>query len=451
MPADIIPLPLPEDEKPAREPSPRDEARYYLQAALGTGVRGALRDTIQAALELATAPRRRELVELQYEALKPGQKLVDPNRPGFLARANRNGVRLIYRHNDPATGKRSEAHIGYLGAISLAEARETWKELRANRMAGAVVAAPSGPAAPTVPTIEELCRRFLDEYSSKVKRSWKTDQRLLEKHVIPEYGDMPADRFTHDVAAQLFASMSDTPREVQKVRACLHTLFNVAVGRTKKLTLAETWLPRDFVNPVTNVQVAAHKPAYYNPSKGEIRSYAAALRAGGIRPDVRDALELQLLCASRIAEVGGMEWSELDLEHGEWRLPAARSKNGDEHLVILSGRARNILERRRSFTEPDTQFVFPIPTHPGQPMRPATAQNLLAKKRKALGVSAAFTTHSVRHAFMSWAGETGYPLEVRNRCTAHKMSGGIDARYNHAELNKPASALWQAWADWLHG
>ena len=35
------------------------------------------------------------------------------------------------------------------------------------------------------------------------------------------------------------------------------------------------------------------------------------------------------------AEIGGMAWSEIDLERGVWTLPAARSKNGRSHTLPL--------------------------------------------------------------------------------------------------------------------
>lgn len=139
MPADIIPLKKAADETPAAPKlKPRDQTKILLETALATGIRGALRNAVTAALDIAVAPVKRDLTDIQYESLKPGSKLVDPHRPGFLARATRRGTRFIYRFAHPETGKQTEAAIGYLGDITLADARQVWETLRAQRMAGKV-------------------------------------------------------------------------------------------------------------------------------------------------------------------------------------------------------------------------------------------------------------------------------------------------------------------------
>jgi integrase len=46
-------------------------------------------------------------------------------------------------------------------------------------------------------------------------------------------------------------------------------------------------------------------------------------------------IRLLILLGSRRAEIGGMRWSELDLDAGVWVLPKERSKNGRSHAVQL--------------------------------------------------------------------------------------------------------------------
>jgi integrase len=52
---------------------------------------------------------------------------------------------------------------------------------------------------------------------------------------------------------------------------------------------------------------------------------------------------LLILLGSRRQEVGGMRWSELDLDAGTWSLPAARAKNGRTHTIALPPAALDIL------------------------------------------------------------------------------------------------------------
>jgi integrase len=306
------------------------------------------------------------------------------------------------------------------------------------------------PSTTDMPSVGKLCRRYLDEYASQVKRSWKDDEWLLSRYILPDFADMPADAFTTDVARKLFQSLDGVPRNRDKLRACLSTMFNVAVGKTKKLTIAEPWLPTSFVNPITNAATATHNADVNFPPLEEGRSYYRALvsNSAALKEDYRDVLLLQLLCASRIREVAEMAWSEVDLAAGRWTLPAARSKNGREHVVLLSAPALELLERRREWTA--GPFVFPSSRNPRtQPLRSDLVSNVLAEHRQALGVGLRFTSHNVRHLFSTWAGEKRKPVEVVNRCTAHVVASGINRHYNAAKLDVPAKQLWADWARWL--
>ena len=54
-------------------------------------------------------------------------------------------------------------------------------------------------------------------------------------------------------------------------------------------------------------------------------------------------IKLLALLGQRRSEVGGMRWSELDLDAGLWELPAVRVKNGREHFVALPDFALQII------------------------------------------------------------------------------------------------------------
>ena len=436
----------------ASKPAAKATARTHLEAALEAGVRGPLRDAIKAALEIAEVGARRNLTDAEYKALRPGQKLVDPARPGFIARASKAGVRLLYRHNQASDGARVETLIGYLGDITLAEARERWAEMRARRMAGKPATEDRRSPDCSVPTMRELVRRYLAEYCERVKRSWKDDQRLLERHVLPAYGDLPADQFDTATARRLFASLDGTPRERDKLRASLSTLFNVSTGKTKKVTIADPWLPAGFSNPITNAETAKHRGGHtHEPTLDEARRYLVGLRSGVLRLDYAQALELQLLTASRISEVVGMAWSEVDLEAGRWTLPPSRSKNGEEHVVFLSAPALAILRARDDARTRTDEYVFPMMTDRRRPLRADLVSNALKEHRAALGVSSTYTTHACRVAFSTWGGERLVPQAVIHRCTAHVIHSGdaIGAIYNRARLHEPAAQTWRDWAEAL--
>jgi integrase len=144
-----------------------------------------------------------------------------------------------------------------------------------------------------------------------------------------------------------------------------------------------------------------------------------------MRDDYRDALTLQLLTASRISEVVEMRWSEADLAAGTITIPEERSKNGDEHLIILSEPPKAILEKRRQWKAPADVYVFPSPSKRGQPLRSDLVQHTLATNREKLGLGPRFTSHNVRHVFATWAANEQVKTVVVDRCRAHVVAKGI--------------------------
>ena len=78
--------------------SPKERAFQHLQAALATGVRGALRDGIKALLVQATAVNGTPRAELEYRNLAPGAKLRCPAHPGLLMRKRLLG--LLRAHDE---------------------------------------------------------------------------------------------------------------------------------------------------------------------------------------------------------------------------------------------------------------------------------------------------------------------------------------------------------------
>jgi integrase len=159
---------------------------------------------------------------------------------------------------------------------------------------------------------------------------------------------------------------------------------------------------------------------------------------------------LQGLVAGRIREITDMRWSELHPSVNEWALPPELSKNKQRHVVLLSEPAAEILERRKRWRSEVDEFVFPAPNDRRRTARSDLVQKALEENREALGVTAGWTSHSVRHSFTTVAAERGHPVQVVDRCTNHKIAAGtINANYNHATLNEPARQLWAECAEYL--
>ena len=134
-----------------------------------------------------------------------------------------------------------------------------------------------------------------------------------------------------------------------------------------------------------------------------------------------------------------------------WTLPASRSKNGQAHRVMLSTQSMELLKRRKKDSEGD--FVFPTGSSRGCMTKSVVAAQI-AQNREALGVPAAFTSHSLRHTALTWfaahEGE-GATRGIRDRLSNHKANTAtdMDARYNQHQYDDEAREWTQRWCDYL--
>ena len=93
----------------------------------------------------------------------------------------------------------------------------------------------------------------------------------------------------------------------------------------------------------------------------------------------------------------------------------------------------------------NSPWVFPAAKDSNKPVGAGVVQHVLADNREALGVSKGFTSHSIRHAGLTWVAEQGGGLDIRNRLSAHHDSSSVDAHYQRSNLHKVAVEWWQQW------
>lgn len=69
------------------------------------------------------------------------------------------------------------------------------------------------------------------------------------------------------------------------------------------------------------------------------------------------AIKLLILTGARRGEVAAMRWDEIDLHNGVWKIPADKTKNGEEHTVYLSSLANELIQTLKPING-STEFVF---------------------------------------------------------------------------------------------
>lgn len=153
------------------------------------------------------------------------------------------------------------------------------------------------------------------------------------------------------------------------------------------------------------------------------------------------AIELLVLTATRSGEVRLANWSEVDLDAKIWTIPAERMKMKEEHVIPLSDRALEVLERAKALG--DNGLIFPG-MRSGRPMSDMTMSKLV----KELGYPV--DVHGFRTSFRTWVQEqTNTAHEVAERALAHKTTNKVEAAYARSDLFEKRRRLMDAWASYL--
>ncbi len=314
-------------------------------------------------------------------------------------------------------------------------------------------------------TIEELVKEYIEKHAKKFKRSWKEDDRILKREIIPVWGKRKAKDIVKRDVVLLLEKIIDrgSPGMSNNTFQVIRKMMNFAVERDI--------LP---YSPATGVKALAPKVARERTlSAEEIKTLWDKLDVAAISIEIKAALKLMLLTAQRPGEVIGIHTSEID--GNWWTIPGERAKNGKTHRVFLSQTAKMIIaqsiERIKEIREIPAEedydgFVFPSPHRKKvQPidshaLSVAVQRNLtwplLDKKGKQLyekdGKPASenrlevdhFTPHDLRRTAATFMAQMGFMDEIIDAVLNHAKLGVIKV-YNQYRYDKEKQLALEAW------
>lgn len=157
------------------------------------------------------------------------------------------------------------------------------------------------------------------------------------------------------------------------------------------------------------------------------------------------ALKLAPMLFVRPGELRQAEWSEIDLDKGEWRYHVSKTKT--EHLVPLAAQAVAILRELYALTGTG-RYVFPGARDRKRPMSEAAVNAALRR----LGYDT--RTEITGHGFRAMARtilheELEQKPEVIEHQLAHAVPDNLGGAYNRTRFIKERRAMMQKWADYL--
>jgi integrase len=283
------------------------------------------------------------------------------------------------------------------------------------------------------------------EWIEKKKPGWspyyfRQVERFLTADVFPYIGSLPIRSVT---AAHLLEVVRRAEGRGAKTVALLLRQWSSTIFRYAVATLRADSDPAAALKGATTRLKTKHRKPL---TRADLPRFIKALDSyGGYRTTVI-ALRLMLLTFVRTVELRAAHWAEIDLDRAEWRIPAARMKMRELHIVPLSRQAVELLLELRSLTG-GRSFLFPNYRRPNNCMTATTLNRALERMGFNGKGSMGFSAHGFRATASTILNELGYRPDVIERQLAHSERNKVRASYNQAEYLAERRAMMQEWAD----
>ena len=291
-------------------------------------------------------------------------------------------------------------------------------------------------------TFEGVTREWLAKFAPKWTKA-QPDRilRRLELDVFPTIGNRPIGQITAPellTALRRIEARGVVETAHRAMQSCGQVFrYAIATGRAERNPAADL---RGALSP--NV-VKHHASITDTRQVGQLLRDISAYEGSFI---TRCALRFAPLVFVRPGEMRQAEWAEFDFDKHEWRIPAARMKMGEPHIVPLSKQAIGILRELQPLTGAG-RYLFPGARSITRPM----SENTVNAALRRLGYDKdTMTGHGFRSMASTILNEQGtWNRDAIERQLAHGERDSVRAAYNYAEHLPERRRMMQAWADYL--
>jgi len=343
-------------------------------------------------------------------------------------------------------GKEKLLALGVYPEVTLAQARERRDEARQQLADGndpsfVKQIKQRAKKQAVLNSFEDVAREWHAKFLSRwTKGHAQTIISRLEKNIFPWIGSHPISEVTPMELLRLMRQI-----ESRGAKETAHRVLQVC-GQVFKFAIVTS---RAATDPTAALKGAlAPVQIKHHASITDPQEVAKLLRA------IEDykgffitkcALKLSPLLFVRPGELRKAEWSEINFDTAEWRIPAAKMKMKSVHIVPLSKQTLAILNELHPLTG-DGKYVFPGVINPDRPMSDNTVTSALRR----LGyTSDEMTAHGFRSMACTLLNEHGWNRDAIERQLAHAERSNVRAAYNYAEYLPERRKMMQDWADYL--
>lgn len=350
--------------------------------------------------------------------------------PSLMLR--RQGAQWIWSVRYRMSGARRRVTLGKYPRVSLSAARQAAAKVLRRVDLGedpqaAERAARVAAEAAKRDSVEALADAYLEQHAKKHKRSWRKDQTMLTREIVPAWTGRAVTSITRRDCRELVRAIADRPAPTYAtaVARLLSRMFRFAVD--------EEWLEHSPATRLIPRQRRDHdhedEQAY---SADEVRRIWASTET--LTPSERVPIRLGLLTGQRPTEISDLQWAEIDGHW--WRIPGKRTKNGRPHRVYLAQAALGELATVPRIS--DEPYVFVGRRGPKQ---------LGAVNVKAFGgvTPREKPRHALRHTVGTGMASIGVSRDDRAKVLNH-VDQSVTGIYDEYEYDKEKRLALTKWA-----
>jgi integrase len=355
------------------------------------------------------------------ETDRPQQDFWDELTPGLVLRVTEHG-RKTYVVRYRANGTHRRMTLGRHPNLTLAAAREKAREALAAAQAGEDPALERQRLRSSEATFEALAREVLAAKAERTRRRTREErERMLEKELLPAWGNRPADSIGRRDVLELLEAIvrRGSPVAANRTLRLVQLIFNEGLRRG---------FPTVEANPAHMMQPPGRETRRRRYlSRDEIRTVWRALEPENLHTGA--VFRLALLTAQRIGSVAAMRWEDVDAAD-VWTIPEERFKGRRPHLVPLSAEALAVLEGLPRWQE----YAFPSRADAEAPYMTSTGpalQRIRARTDK-LDVPH-WTAHDFRRTFRTHATRPENPEHPKDPAGLGVRPAVADAVLGHKE------------------
>jgi len=292
-------------------------------------------------------------------------------------------------------------------------------------------------------SFEAVAREWHTKFSANWSKSHATKTiENLQNNIFPWLGAMPINDIkpTELLAALRRIESRGAIYTARRVLGVCSSVFKYAITTGQ----AERNQAADLVGAIPPTKTKHHASITDPKEVGGLMRALQDYRGSFV---TATALKLSPLFFVRPSELREAEWSEVDVDNAEWRIPARRMKMKVVHIVPLSPQAIEIIESIRPLTGRG-KYIFPSARSETRAMSNNTVNAAL---RRIGYTKEEMTAHGFRSMASTLLNEQGWNADAIERQLAHSEGNGVRAAYNYAQHLPERKRMMTAWADYLDG